>query len=195
VPFASPPVSAPATGTLTRRRFLGATGLGVVLTVPACAERPGSAPAPKASRTFDGAFGPVEAPVAPQRVASTDFYTAYALLDVGFTVAPDNSAGDMRRPVRVHLAMKVWAPRTDWPHRRRGSCGLNMATPRRSDVPAHGRINWRAQEPVGAENRVTALDQRLRCQPTSQSRPAGRPAGSPPLALRLAYLMLARVLS
>jgi hypothetical protein len=83
VPFASPPVSAPATGTLTRRRFLGATG---------------SAPAPKASRTFDGAFGPIEAPVAPQRVASTDFYTAYALLDVGFNVAPDNSAGDMRRP-------------------------------------------------------------------------------------------------
>jgi hypothetical protein len=87
VPFASPPVSAPATGTLTRRRFLGATG---------------SAPAPKASRTFDGAFGPIEAPVAPQRVASTDFYTAYALLDVGFTVAPDGR-GDRRGRVPRQL--------------------------------------------------------------------------------------------
>jgi len=87
MPLASPPVPAPATGALTRRRFLGAAGLSVLLTVPACAGRPGSAPAPQASRTFDGAFGPVEVPVAPQRVASTDFYTAYALLDVGFTVA------------------------------------------------------------------------------------------------------------
>jgi iron complex transport system substrate-binding protein len=102
VPFASPPVSAPATGTLTRRRFLGAAGLGVLLTVPACAERPGSAPAPQASRTFDGAFGPIEAPVAPQRVASTDFYTAYALLDVGFTVAPDGR-GDRRGRVPRQL--------------------------------------------------------------------------------------------
>src|SRR4051794_3295624 len=85
MPLASPLV--PATGALTRRRFLGAAGLSVLLTVPACAERPGSAPAPQASRTFDGAFGPAEVPVAPQRVASTDFYTAYALLDVGFTVA------------------------------------------------------------------------------------------------------------
>ena len=49
--------------------------------------------------------------------------------------------------------------------------------------------------PVGAENRVTAPDQRLRRQPTSQSRLAGRPAGSLAVALRLAYLMLTRVLS
>src|SRR4051812_11218658 len=49
--------------------------------------------------------------------------------------------------------------------------------------------------PVGAENRVTAPDQRFRCQPTSQSRLAGRPAGSLAVALRLAYLMLTRVLS
>jgi iron complex transport system substrate-binding protein len=76
----------PVTGALTRRRFLGAAGLGVLLTVPACADRPGSAPAPQAARTFDGAFGRVEVPAAPQRVASTDFYTAYALLDVGYTV-------------------------------------------------------------------------------------------------------------
>jgi iron complex transport system substrate-binding protein len=83
VPLAAAP---PVTDALTRRRFLGAAGLGVLLAVPACADRPGSAPAPQASRTFDGAFGPVEVPAAPQRVASTDFYTAYALLDVGYTV-------------------------------------------------------------------------------------------------------------
>src|SRR3954452_819744 len=40
-----------------------------------------------------------------------------------------------------------------------------------------------------------ALHQRFRRQPTSQSRLAGRPAGSPGLALRLANLLLARVLS
>ena len=60
-----------------------------------------------------------------------------------------------------------------------------LKVPTRSSTPA----------PVGAENRVTAPDQRLRRQPTSQSRLAGRPAGSPAVALRLAYLMLARVLS
>src|SRR3954453_3065208 len=47
----------------------------------------------------------------------------------------------------------------------------------------------------GAENRVAAPDQRFRRQPTSQSRLAGRPAGSSAVALRLAYLMLTRVLS
>jgi hypothetical protein len=49
--------------------------------------------------------------------------------------------------------------------------------------------------PAGAENCVTACDQRLRRQPTSQTRLAGRPAGSLAVALRLAYLALARVLS
>jgi hypothetical protein len=48
---------------------------------------------------------------------------------------------------------------------------------------------------VGAENRVTASDQRLRRQPASQSQLAGRPACSLAVALRLAYLVLARVLS
>ena len=48
---------------------------------------------------------------------------------------------------------------------------------------------------MSAENIVTAPDQRL-CRPaTSPSRLAGRPAGSRAVALRLAYLMLARVLS
>jgi hypothetical protein len=48
---------------------------------------------------------------------------------------------------------------------------------------------------VGAENRVTAADQRLRrqpaSQPASQSRLAGHPAGSLDVALGLAYLILA----
>src|SRR6476619_2482412 len=48
---------------------------------------------------------------------------------------------------------------------------------------------------VGAENHVTAPDQRLRRPATSQSRLAGRPAGSRAVALQLAYLVLARVLS
>ena len=48
---------------------------------------------------------------------------------------------------------------------------------------------------MGAENRVTAPDQRFRRQPASQSRLAGRPAGSLAVAFRLAYLILARVLS
>ena len=64
----------------------------------------------------------------------------------------------------------------------RAGCRAEPGTPR----PGH---------PVGAENRVAAPDQRFRRQPTSQSRHAARPAGSPAVALRLAYLMLARVLS
>jgi hypothetical protein len=44
---------------------------------------------------------------------------------------------------------------------------------------------------VGTENRVTAPDQRFRRQPASQSRLAGRPAGSLAVTFRLAYLMLA----
>jgi iron complex transport system substrate-binding protein len=35
----------------------------------------------------EGAFGPVAVPIDPQRVVATDFYTTYALLDVGYTVA------------------------------------------------------------------------------------------------------------
>jgi len=56
--------------------------------------------------------------------------------------------------------------------------------------PRHSRVLR-----VGAENCVTASDQRLRGQPNSQSRLAGRPAGSLAVALRLAYLTLARVVS
>jgi len=70
-----------------RRGFLaaGAAGLAGLAGLAGCASGP--APAPVAApRTFEGAFGPVQVPADPQRVVSTDFYTAYALLDVGFTV-------------------------------------------------------------------------------------------------------------
>jgi len=40
-----------------------------------------------ATRTVTGASGPVEIPANPQRIVCTDFYTTYALLDVGVTPA------------------------------------------------------------------------------------------------------------
>jgi hypothetical protein len=48
---------------------------------------------------------------------------------------------------------------------------------------------------VGAENRVTASDQRLRGPLASWSRATGEAASSPAVAFGLVYLMLARVLS
>jgi hypothetical protein len=48
---------------------------------------------------------------------------------------------------------------------------------------------------VGAENRVTASAQRLRRQSASHSQPAARSACSLAVALRLTYLVVARVLS
>ncbi|ALE72001.1 hypothetical protein AD006_08130 [Pseudonocardia sp. EC080610-09] len=72
-------------GPISRRDLLGlAAGSAALLTLSACGSG-GQAPA-GATRTVDGASGPVEIPVSPQRVAATDFYTTYALLDVGFTV-------------------------------------------------------------------------------------------------------------
>jgi hypothetical protein len=73
----------------------------------------------------------------------------------------------------------------------------HLRAPAQGQLPSTGRLaglRWLWQ-PVGAENCVTASDQRLRGQPTSQSQLAGRPAGSLAVALRLAYLALARVLS
>lgn len=68
-----------------RRQFLGAAGLAALLS--ACGA-PKAPPAPTGgTRILTGATGPVEVPESPQRVVSTDFYTAYALLDVGYTVA------------------------------------------------------------------------------------------------------------
>jgi hypothetical protein len=49
-------------------------------------------------------------------------------------------------------------------------------SPRRTDQRQHQKLrNTRC--PVGAENRVTASDQRFRCQPTSQTRLEGPAAG------------------
>lgn len=81
------PLLSPPRSTLDRRRFLaGAAGLTALLGTAACGSGPAPAPTAGATRTFEGAFGPVEVPADPQRVVSTDFYTPWALLDVGFTV-------------------------------------------------------------------------------------------------------------
>ena len=55
-------------------------------------------------------------------------------------------------------------------------------------------LNRRAR-PVGAENYVTAFDQRSHRRLTSLPRSWAQAASSPAVALRLAYLMLVRVLS
>jgi hypothetical protein len=60
------------------------------------------------------------------------------------------------------------------------------------------RPNFRVSHPmppVGAENRVRASDQLLRCQPTSRPRSAARRARSLAVVFRLVCLLLARVLS
>lgn len=77
VPVAGPPVT-------RRRLFHLTTGSAAVLALAACGGN-GAAPA-GATRTVEGATGPVRIPTDPQRVVATDFYTTYALLDVGFTV-------------------------------------------------------------------------------------------------------------
>ncbi|MHA6781026.1 ABC transporter substrate-binding protein [Pseudonocardia saturnea] len=83
-----PMLLAPPRSDLDRRGLLTRTaGLAALLGVAACGGGGTDAPPTSgATRTFEGAFGPVEVPVAPQRVISTDFYTPWALLDVGFTV-------------------------------------------------------------------------------------------------------------
>jgi hypothetical protein len=94
------------------------------------------------------------------------------------------------------------AAATTWP-RTRGRCrgcrprvaGWSSWSRRAQRLTVGDERVGVAVRPVGAENRVTAPDQRFRRQPTSQSRLAGRPAGSLAVALRLAYLMLTRVLS
>jgi iron complex transport system substrate-binding protein len=74
----------PLVDEIDRRGFLTASAVAL-LGLTACGTT--TEPAPVAQpRTFEGAFGPVQVPADPQRVVSTDFYTAYALLDVGFTV-------------------------------------------------------------------------------------------------------------
>lgn len=72
---------------ITRRRMLDLTaGSAAVLALAACGGSAAPGPGDGATRTVEGASGPVEVPVSPQRVVATDYYTTYALLDVGFTV-------------------------------------------------------------------------------------------------------------
>jgi iron complex transport system substrate-binding protein len=74
---------------LSRRGFLaGAGGVAATLALAACGgggESGGGGGG--ATRTVQGAGGPVPIPANPQRIVCTDFYTTYALLDVGVTPA------------------------------------------------------------------------------------------------------------
>ncbi|MEQ3550307.1 ABC transporter substrate-binding protein [Pseudonocardia nematodicida] len=75
-----------AAGPLDRRTLLGLTaGAAATLVLGGCGTTGGTAPEQE-TRTEEGAFGPVEVPVSPERIVATDFYTTYALLDVGVTV-------------------------------------------------------------------------------------------------------------
>ena len=104
-------------------------------------------------------------------------------------------AGTPRRPNR---------PTTTWPSSSAGSSSppdfavhALSRPPRKKPEPSsppgqqqaldQQKLRTRAQG-VGAENRVTTPDRRFRRQPTSQSRLAGRPAGSSAVARRLAAL-------
>ena len=73
----------------SRRGFLaGAGGVAAVLALAACGgggESGGGGGG--GTRTVQGAGGPVQIPANPQRIVCTDFYTTYALLDVGVTAA------------------------------------------------------------------------------------------------------------
>lgn len=70
--------------------MLGAAGIAVVSGCGRAGDdgaAPVNAPDAGGTRTVDSARGPVEVPVTPSRVVCTDFYSTYALLDVGFTPA------------------------------------------------------------------------------------------------------------
>ncbi|MEJ2864710.1 ABC transporter substrate-binding protein [Actinomycetospora flava] len=72
---------------LTRRGFLAGAGGAAALVLAACGSGEPSGGAGGATRTVEGANGPVQIPANPQRIVCTDFYTTYALLDVGVTPA------------------------------------------------------------------------------------------------------------
>ncbi|GAA4696724.1 hypothetical protein GCM10023215_38570 [Pseudonocardia yuanmonensis] len=84
------PAAGHAAVPVTRRRFgrrhflTGTAGGAALLGLTACAGEQAAAPA--VMRSIQGASGPVQVPADPQRVVATDFYTTYALLDVGYTV-------------------------------------------------------------------------------------------------------------
>ncbi|MDL5159537.1 iron-siderophore ABC transporter substrate-binding protein [Actinomycetospora termitidis] len=74
----------------TRRSVLaGAGGLAALAALAACGDSGGGTAGPTnadgPSRQIQGAGGPVTIPANPQRIACVDFYTTYALLDVGVT--------------------------------------------------------------------------------------------------------------
>ena len=84
MPVLTPP---PVHDALDRRGLLtGAAALGVLAGLTGCGGTTG-APAPTAgpTRRIEGAFGPVDVPAEPRRVVTTDWYTPWALLDVGVT--------------------------------------------------------------------------------------------------------------
>jgi iron complex transport system substrate-binding protein len=77
----------PLENALDRRGLLtGAAALGVLAGLAGCGGATG-APAPSGvpTRRIEGAFGPVDVPAEPRRVVTTDWYTPWALLDVGVT--------------------------------------------------------------------------------------------------------------
>lgn len=74
----------------TRRTILaGAGGLAALAALAACGDSGGGTAGPQnadgPTRQVQGASGPVDIPANPQRIACVDFYTTYALLDVGVT--------------------------------------------------------------------------------------------------------------
>ncbi|HYH30809.1 MAG TPA: ABC transporter substrate-binding protein [Pseudonocardia sp.] len=94
MPVLTPP--RPLQNALDRRDLLtGAAALGVLAGLAGCGAAPEPAPAGVPTRRIEGAFGPVDVPADPRRVVSTDWYTPWALLDVGVTVigTPEANTG------------------------------------------------------------------------------------------------------
>jgi iron complex transport system substrate-binding protein len=78
--------SLPALPGLSRRGFLaGVGGVGALGVLAACAGGGDGAGTDGPTRQIQAANGTVTIPANPQRVACVDFYTTYALLDVGVT--------------------------------------------------------------------------------------------------------------
>lgn len=65
----------------------GSGGVAAAAVLAACGTGGSDAAGGGAMRTVEGANGPVSIPANPQRIVCTDFYTTYALLDVGVTPA------------------------------------------------------------------------------------------------------------
>lgn len=74
----------------TRRHLLGGlAAAGALAVLQGCSsdDSPDSSATSGATRSVETAHGVVQIPTNPTRVVCTDFYTTYALLDVGFTPA------------------------------------------------------------------------------------------------------------